>query len=140
MSAREHSREGVVVGTNCVRGEVDETDCADHGGHGRRCGLCDHAQNPDLPGRLGHSDGDALSAAPATAAASAAADDELPGRIVGACGNDVPATAATAPAAATAGAPLGRARLICVVVGVKAPATTRMRASRHGFTPMAAWA
>jgi hypothetical protein len=73
-----------------------------------------YAKNPNLPRRVGDCDGRALSAAAATAAASAPANDDLPGRIPGCCRHGLPDAAATSAPAAAAPVDdaLGRARLI----------------------------
>jgi hypothetical protein len=72
--------------------------------------MCNHAEDADLPRRVGDPGRPALSASAAAAAASAAADGQLSGRIAGPGGRDLP-DPATAAAASTAGAPFRRTRL-----------------------------
>ena len=65
-------------GQNCVRGEANETDCAYYRGYGRRLGLRNNTQDPNLSRRIGDRDDRALSATAAAstaAATSTAADD-----------------------------------------------------------------
>jgi len=85
------------------RGERDEAD-ANRCGHDRGCRVRDHpaaAGYADLPGRNVDPGDDAVPAASASAAASAAPDDDLPRRVERPGRNDVPdpaaASAATAP-------------------------------------------
>jgi len=92
-------------------GEANEIYCANHGGDdGGSCGLRNHAQNADLPRRVGDRRGHPLSTATAAAAASSAADGELSGRIDGPGRRDLSGSAA-ATAAPAPGASLRRTRL-----------------------------
>ena len=96
-------------GRNHEERDKNETDCANHRGHGRSRGVRYNPEDANLPRRVDGPCDRTLPAASAAASSSSASDRELPGRIDGSGRDKLPASAATA--AATAGTQVGRTRL-----------------------------
>ena len=96
-------------GRNHEERDKNETDCANHRGHGRSRGVRYNAKDANLPRRVDSPCDRTLPAASAASPSSSASDRDLPGRIDGSGRDKLPASAATA--ATAAGAQVGRTRL-----------------------------
>ena len=86
-------------GRNHEERDKNETDCANHRGHGRSRGVRYNPEDANLPRRV---DGPCDRTLPAASAASSAPARHLPGRNDGSGRRELPGSAATT--AATAGA------------------------------------
>jgi hypothetical protein len=96
-------------GRNHEERDKNETDCANHRGHGRSRGVRYNPEDANLPRRVDGPCDRTLPAASAAASSSSASDRELPGRIDGSGRDELSASASTT--AATAGTQVGRTRL-----------------------------